>query len=135
MGTAVRRIVQERAGNACEYCRLTQGHEPFATFHVEHIIARQHRGGDHPSNLCLACTSCNLHKGPNIAGIDPETGRMAPLFHPRRDDWHEHFEWRGPILVGRTAVARATIEVLRINLPENVELREALIMEGVFPPD
>lgn len=123
MDAAARRLVRERAGNACEYCRLAQADEPFASFHVEHIVARQHGGGDEPGNLCWACTSCNLHKGPNIAGIDPESKSVVPLFHPRQQAWDDHFEWTGAELRGRT------VAVLAINSPENVELREALIAE------
>lgn len=134
MDAATRRLVQQRAGNVCEYCRLPQEHEPFATFHVEHIIARQHGGDDDPSNLCLACTSCNLHKGTNIAGIDPQTGQIVQLFHARQDDWNVHFKWNGPELVGSTSVGRATVAVLGINLAENVEHREALIEERRCPP-
>lgn len=133
MNAATCRLVQARAGNTCEYCRLSQEHEPFVTFHIEHIIARQHGGDTAPSNLCFACTSCNLHKGPNIAGIDPIANEMVPLFHPRKDTWDNHFAWRGPVLVGKTPVGRATIGVLAINLPDNIELREILIAEGVFP--
>ena len=46
-----------------------------------------------------------------------------------RANWDDHFEWNGAQLVGKTAIGRATIVVLGINLPENVELREALIAE------
>jgi hypothetical protein len=52
--------------------------------------------------LALACFACNNHKGPNIAGVDQNTGDVIRLFHPRRDNWEEHFEWRGASLVGRT---------------------------------
>ncbi len=135
MDALTRELVRQRARNVCEYCRLAQEHEAFATFHVEHIIARQHGGDDDPSNLCLACISCNLHKGPNIAGIDPETKKIVPLFSPRDEDWNELFDWNGPVLIGKTASARATIKVLGINLAENVEHRRALIAEGVFPID
>ena len=41
----------------------------------------------------------------------------------------------GPLLTGRTAIGRVTVEVLLINDPDRVRLREALIDEGVFPPD
>src|SRR5437867_825446 len=67
----LRRRVIERAGNRCEYCRLSQEHELFGTFHIEHIIARQHGGDDSEGNLCLACSSCNLHKGPIVAESIP----------------------------------------------------------------
>jgi hypothetical protein len=36
--------------------------------------------------------------------------------------------------VGRTLVGRVTIEVLKINDPDYLETREALIAEHVFPP-
>jgi len=36
-------------------------------------------------NLALACLHCNQHKGPNIAGRNPETGEIVELFHPRQD--------------------------------------------------
>jgi hypothetical protein len=46
------------------------------------------------------------------------------------DRWEEHFAWDGARLKGRTAKGRATIGVLRINRPEYVALREALLEEG-----
>jgi len=55
-----------RAGNRCEYCRLPEELSD-VPFHVEHIVARQHQGGDELSNLALACDRCNLYKGPNLA--------------------------------------------------------------------
>jgi hypothetical protein len=111
---------------------LSQEHELFGTFHIEHIIARQHGGDDSEGNLCLACSSCNLHKGPNVAGIAPDSGDLVALFHPRNHRWSDHFEWRGALLAPKTPTASATIIVLGINLPENVEHRESLIAEGVF---
>jgi hypothetical protein len=71
-------------------------------------------------------------KGRNIAGIDPITGRLAALFHPRLQSWNRHFKWEGPILVGRTQCARATIEVLAINDADTLAFRAQLIDEGVF---
>jgi 5-methylcytosine-specific restriction endonuclease McrA len=68
MNAAMRRLVRRRAGNRCEYCRMHQDDDPFLSFHVEHIIARQHRGGDRPSNLAWSCQKCNRAKGPNLAG-------------------------------------------------------------------
>jgi hypothetical protein len=101
---------------------------------IDHTLARQHHGTDDPDNLALACLNCNLHKGPNLAGIDPDTGRLVPLFHPRRDKWDEHFRWSGPLLAGLTPTGRATLGVLAINDPAIVRVREALIAEGHFPP-
>jgi 5-methylcytosine-specific restriction endonuclease McrA len=33
-------------------------------------------------NLALACIDCNLQKGPNLSGIDPETRKVTELFIP-----------------------------------------------------
>lgn len=114
---------------------MSQQHDVL-TFQVDHIIARKHRGTDELDNLALACFACNNHKGPNIAGVDSETNEIVRLFHPRQDKWTDHFEWRGALLVGLTPVGRVTVDVLAINLPHRIRLRQMLILEGVFPfPD
>ena len=105
-----------------------------ATFEVDHLVARKHHGSTDLENLALSCVRCNSHKGPNLAGIDPDTGQQSRLFHPRRDVGTDHFEWRDAVLLGLTPVGRATIDVLTINHADYVALRESLIAEGVFPP-
>jgi hypothetical protein len=102
-------------------------------FQIDHIIARKHGGPTSEDNLALACFYCNTNKGPNVAGIDPEIGELVRLFNPRKDNWAHHFSWDGPMLSGLTTIGRATIYVLRINDPEYVAVRAALIAEGVFP--
>lgn len=59
---------------------------------IEHIVAKKHHGSDDFDDLALACFACNNHKGPNLCGIDPESGEMTRLFHPRTDDWSAEFE-------------------------------------------
>ena len=103
-------------------------------FQIDHIIARKHGGEAIPDNLALACFYCNTHKGPNVGGFDPETGELVRLFHPRKDRWEEQFRWRGSALVGLTAIGGATVQVLVINDPDYMAVRQALIEEGVFPP-
>ncbi len=80
------------------------------------------------------CHFCNSHKGPNLAGIDPATGKLVVLFNPRSQKWGRHFRWDGPHLIGRTAIGRATIVVLAMNGLVRVALRAALIADGLFPP-
>src|SRR5258707_11355996 len=104
MDKATRDRIRLRAGNRCEYCRTPQELEPFYTYQLEHIIARQHGGQDGEANRALACPWCNQHKGPNIAGLDPLDGARAPLFNPREHVWEEHFMFAGPEIVGLTAV-------------------------------
>lgn len=132
MDPILQREVWSRAREACEYCRMPQKYYR-VPFQVDHIIARQHGGKTELENLALACLHCNAHKGPNIAGVDPESGQMGRLFNSRRDAWDHHFRWEGPVLVGLTSIARATIDVLAINHPDYIAVREVLIGEGVFP--
>jgi len=126
MDAALRSFVRERAGNRCEYCGILQGHIPFVAFHTDHIIPKQHGGDENSSNLALACYHCNLHKGPNLTGFDPKSRAIVPLFHPRRDTWHEHFAIQGVTIVGLTPTGRTTVRVLQVNAMERVRLRAAL---------
>jgi hypothetical protein len=134
MDESTRERVRQRAGQRCEYCHLHEGDDPLFAFHIEHIVAQQHGGTDSLSNLALACHQDNLHKGPNLTGIDPVTKKLTRLFHPRRHKWSRHFRWNGPILTGRTAIGRTTVATLGMNLPHRITLREALITAGRFPP-
>ncbi len=118
---ALRRLVRTRAGNRCEYCHCDQRELPFVSFHVDHIVARQHEGSDDESNLCLSCHWCNFHKGPNIATqVD---GQLVPLFHPRMHEWSEHFSMNDDWMVGRTPIGRGTVRLLNMNDDDRRELR------------
>jgi hypothetical protein len=123
------RQVWQRADDRCEYCHLPAQFFPL-TFHVDHITPRQHGGLTELDNLALACLHCNRHKGPNLAGLDPADGELTRLFHPRRDVWSDHFEWREIDLVGRTAIGRATVWVLAINAADFSSVRDSLQREG-----
>ncbi|MGD0296243.1 MAG: HNH endonuclease [Bryobacteraceae bacterium] len=129
MDAGTRRLVRERARERCEYCRLHQRNSEFL-HHIEHVIARQHGGSDEVDNLALACHRCNLHKGPNLSGVDPLTNAVEILFHPRRDHWPEHFEFRGAYLEGLTPARRVTVEVLALNDARRLELRRELLALG-----
>jgi hypothetical protein len=105
--------VRERAGNACEYCHLHQDNSPLAVLHIEHIIPKIHGGTD------------NLHKGPNLTGIDPATGTVTELFHPRNHNWEDHFGWDGIYIISNTAIGRTTIRVLNMNSEDQLALRSS----------
>ena len=123
--------VRDRAGGRCEYCRFPES-AASVPFEFDHIIARKHGGRTIASNLAFACIYCNSYKGPNIAGLDPSTGKLSRLFHPRRHRWDWHFDPEGPRLLGKTAIGRTTIRVLQINDPRAITLRESLLAEGKF---
>ena len=124
IGAATRALVRERARARCEYCGLAQTCEPFFTFHIEHIVARQHGGTDEAENLALACYHCNCHKGPNLTAVDPQSGQVVPLFDPRQQVWSGHFRQVGEFVEGQTAFGRATASLLKMNAPERRRLRE-----------
>ena len=131
MDARLREEVRQRAGDRCEYCLFP---EPSAElrFQVDHIIPQQHGGPTTLENLAFSCFRCNKCKGPNLSGIDPDTGQIIGLFNPRTDQWTKHFRWDGARLVGRTALGRATVNVLQFNRPDAVLVRETLLEEGVY---
>lgn len=128
MDAATRHLVRQRADERCEYCKLRQEHCELR-HHIEHIIAKQHGGSDDEDNLALACHRCNLHKGPNLTGIDPQTGLVAPLFHPRRHQWIDHFAISGVHIIGLSTVGRTTVQVLDLNDARRLELRSEILKQ------
>jgi hypothetical protein len=129
MDVALRDLVWRRADARCEYCRLPQALDDFR-FEIDHIIASKHGGPTSADNLALSCFFCNSRKGPNIAGIDPTTGAILPLFNPRQDQWAEHFEYRGAHILGRTPTGRATVIVLCMNDRQRLAHRQRLLRGG-----
>ena len=99
----------------------------------DHIVAVQHRGPTTIENLALACCDCNLAKGPNLSSVDPESGRLVPLFHPRQDHWVEHFRLEAGRIVGTTAAGRATALLLQLNAPDRIRQRQQLQRAGRIP--
>lgn len=134
LSRTLRRLVAERAQWRCEYCRSPAA---FSTqpFEVDHIIPHSKNGQTVPENLALSC-GCNSYKGHRTHARDLQTGRVVPLFHPRRQRWTQHFAWSEDflIIVGRTATGRATVEMLHLNRPGLINLRQILRVIGEHPP-
>ena len=122
-----RERVKRAAGYQCEYCKMR-----LWPLTVDHVIPKfrwsatdereRHQlpfaDPDDERNLCCACFECNvIGKRQRETGVDPHTGDVVRLFNPRSDDWSDHFEWvEGFIEIrGRTAVGRATVELLGLN--------------------
>jgi hypothetical protein len=133
MDAGTREFVRQRAGEGCEYCRLPKALDALP-FHIDHIVASVHGGSDEASNLCWACTQCNLHKGTNFASIDPDTQARVDLFNPREDAWHDHFAVGADgRIVGFTPAGRATVRLLDMNGLPQLDLRRELIQQGEYP--
>jgi 5-methylcytosine-specific restriction endonuclease McrA len=130
MDASLKETLRRRAGFRCEYCHLPEAIAELP-FQFDHIVAAQHGGMATEDNLAWACARCNRRKGPNLSGIDPESGKLTRLFNPRTDAWSEHFIWNDAILTGQTAIGRTTIVVLQINHPEAKRQRVDLLAEGI----
>jgi len=130
MKEAARQEVRRQAGFRCEYCGIQERHLTFSAFHLDHVVARQHGGTDAAENVAWSCQECNLLKGTNLTGIDPDTGATVHLYHPRKDRWQDHFSIVGDRLVGLTPTGRATVWLLRMNAPKRIELRAILRAVG-----
>jgi hypothetical protein len=129
-----RSFVSLRASGCCEYCMMPCDFSP-DTFTLEHIISLFEGGNNDLINLAFSCGGCNNNKRQKIKAIDPITGEMVNLFHPRNDIWSNHFQWleNFTIVEGITPQGRATVELLKLNRKGVVNLRKALVAFGVFP--
>ena len=128
------RAVRARAQQRCQYCLM---HEVLqgATFHIEHVVPQSKGGASALENLALACPGCNLRKASKVLAVDPETGDWAPLFHPIREVWAEHFRFNSYEIEGLTATGRATIGALDMNRIRRQLIRKAEEAFGLFPPN
>ncbi len=128
--------VFERAGGCCEYCLSRADFSP-SPFAVEHILPRHEGRTNTLGNLALSCQACNNHKFTVTGAVDPGSGQVVPLYHPRRDKWAEHFRWSADFLtiLGQTPTGRATVSRLQVNRASVVNLRRVLRRDGKHPPN
>lgn len=128
---SVKTLVAERAAYRCEYCRMPQSYAHYR-FHYEHIIALQHGGATHPDNLAYACSICNWKKGPNLSSILEDDGPIIRLFHPRKDQWSDHFEVLDGEIQAKSNIGAVTIKLLEFNHPDHLIERRELVNLGLF---
>mgnify|MGYP002335902270 CR=1 FL=1 len=121
----LRESVRKRANRRCEYCLMPEGYLPHH-HQADHIIAQKHDGTDDLENLAWACFSCNVRKGSDISGYDPDTLTLTPLFNPRTQSWEQHFVIDDDSIIGLTEIGRVTAKLLQMNQPDQVSLRRAL---------
>lgn len=146
----LRMVVQARVRNACEYCLMPTG----TRFHIDHILptsrwrdyldgkllvqpVADERGPNHLDNFAWSCPFCNASKGQRVSSRIGR--RSAPIFHPRRQRWEDHFILtdRHLLIVGLSDVGRATERTLAFNDPQRngaLAARHSAIVDGVYPP-
>jgi hypothetical protein len=122
----LRRLVEDRDQNRCEYC-LLPAQIAFFSHEIDHIIAEKHNGQTNAENLAYTCWRCNRHKGSDLGSFDPETKDFCFLFNPRNAVWDEHFNLEDVTIVGLTAIGRTTVHLLQLNSPERLAERQNLI--------
>lgn len=130
-----RKEVFARARGFCEYCLSPEKYSS-STFEVEHILPFSKGGKTVLSNLALSCPSCNKFKSHRIDVFDAKTGKKAPLYNPRRNVWKKHLKWSADYtqIIGLTATGRATIQALKLNRKNLINLRKLLRLFGEHPP-
>ena len=129
----LRRVVDERSGSRCEYCRIHRddtllGCEP------DHIVAEKHGGPTDSNNLALACFSCNRRKGSDLGSLSG-AGELVRFFNPRRDVWKDHFRFEGERIVPLTDIGLVTERLFGFNDPERLLERRHLLAAARLPPD
>lgn len=124
------------AGHRCGYCR-TDERLTGSLLSIEHIVPVAVGGPTERSNLWRSCRECNERKGAQTQAIDPESGEKVALYNPRTQPWHDHFRWSedGLLIVGLTAIGRATVIAFDLNRAHQVVARQRWVLVGWHPPD
>jgi hypothetical protein len=138
---AVKQFVRERANYLCEYCHSLELLSA-NRFTIDHIVPRSLGGSDELENLALACRRCNERRYNFVAGIDPDTQAIVPIFNPRQQQWAEHFGWtidgtviQGSTAVGRTTCVRLDLNDMRYREDDSIrKTRELWTRTGLHPP-
>lgn len=135
ISSALKQEVKTRAHGCCEYCQSQSRFSP-DPFSVEHILPLIKNGTSESTNLAYACQGCNNFKYSHTEAIDPVTGKMKPLFHPRQQIWDEHFTWNEDYteIIGLTPTGRATIDRMKLNRVGLVNFRRVLHTLNEHPP-
>jgi hypothetical protein len=131
----VKKKVRQAAKNRCGYCLSFQDYIP-VELQFDHIKPFSKGGADDEENFWLLCPKCNLAKSDKTDGFDEVTQTQVPLFNPRTQDWHEHFEWSGDEvqIVGKTPIGRVTVAVVKLNNNLHLRVRQNWIKAGWHPP-
>lgn len=126
--------VLERADYSCEYCLSRLDASPLDP-NIEHIQPIDKGGTNALDNLALSCPACNSRKYVATNAVDPETGNLAALYNPRRDEWSAHFSWSDDKLeiLGLTPTGRATVARLELN-QINLKTHRRLLLLGNLHP-
>ncbi|NEQ74030.1 MAG: HNH endonuclease [Okeania sp. SIO2D1] len=127
--------VRQRANYLCEYCHASEKWQ-YVTFTVDHIIPVNKAGSNSIDNLALACSTPPEESLIKLVLSDRQSGKEVPLFNPRNNLWQEHFIWSRDktLIIGLTAIGRATIITLNLNRNRIINIRAADVEVDRHPP-
>jgi hypothetical protein len=127
--------VRLRARFLCEFCH-TDEHWQLVPFTVDHLLPISEGGADTLDNFALACFHCNRYKSNRQSVWDAISQIEIPLFNPRQMSWAEHFIWSedGLRLLPQSSVGRVTIELLDLNRPRVLRIRQDDVLIDRHPP-
>jgi hypothetical protein len=133
---ALKQLVFERACGLCEYCR-SQAKYAIDPLVIDHIQPVSRGGKTIEDNLALSCQTCNNYKYNKTEAVDPATGQLALLFHPRQMEWNQHFIWNEDTtqMLGITPTGRAMVALLQTNREGVINMRRVLAIMNEHPPD
>ncbi len=131
LSTDIQMRLEDADDHRCAYCRTSEANtgQPMT---VDHILPRAQGGLSAFENLCFACRRCNEFKAGHTHAEDHFTGERVSLFHPRQNNWNDHFAWNesGALLLGLTSIGRTTIPALNMNNPIIVAARYRWVSVG-----
>ena len=130
MNRALMRTVRQRAGDRCEYCHMPSWAMPLP-FQIDHIVADNTAARRQKTTSRSPAPLQSLNKGPT-SPASTRLGRSHPPVHPRQDFWSEHFRLEGARMFGRTAIGRATVQVLAMNAAGLLLIRAELPLESRY---
>lgn len=135
LSVELRQQLEEVDDGQCAYCQ-TRVDNTGQALTTDHIFPEVEGGATVFTNLCRACHRCNEAKHDQTHAVDPLTRELVPLYHPRQQQWAEHFAWdqTGIHLIGLTAVGRATIIALDMNNALVLFARRRWVNAGWHPP-
>jgi hypothetical protein len=128
----LRKSVEKRAENICEYCLICIDDTYFGG-EIDHIISVKHSGETMLDNLALACQPCNRSKGSDIGSILSNKRDFIRFFNPRTDKWSENFQLFGATIQPISDIGKVTTQILGFNEAERIRERFGLIEIEHYP--
>ena len=102
-------------------------------YEIDHIIPIKHGGNNLLENLAWACAICNYYKGTDVGTFLLPAMDLIRFFNPRIENWDEHFEVSGALILPKTQIGDSTVKILRLNHVDLIVEREMLVNAGLFP--